>query len=280
MNRSSKCLDPTVLSPMSDPAARTFSADFKRFFLRGLVVLLPSVLTLWIVVKAYQFVNSAIADPINSGMRAGLIKIAPYWSPAESIEQWWADHWYMNFIGLIVAVVAVYVTGYVLGGFLGRRFYKRIERAFTSLPVFKQVYPYVKQIVDFLLGDEKGYRFNRVVVVEYPRKGIWAVGFATAGTLHAIRNQTGESVTVFIPSSPTPFTGYTIVVPQRDVIELDITVEETIRYIVSGGVLLPEPSEPARETAVSKEIPIKPGESIAAGVVATTAPVHPESGGR
>jgi uncharacterized membrane protein len=146
----------------------------------------------------------------------------------------------MNLIGLVVAIIAVYIVGRLLGGFLGKRLYKHIERLITSLPVFKQVYPYVKQIVDFLFSDEKALKFNRVVVLEYPRKGIWSIGFLTGGTMRAIGDHAGDSVTVFIPSSPTPFTGYTITVPRTDVIEVPISVEEAIRFTVSGGVLIPD----------------------------------------
>ena len=256
---------------------RTFSADFKRFFVRGLVVLLPSVLTLWIVVKAYQFVDNTIAEPVNRSVRLAMIHTARFWSPlqhgfdptseaidiemrlaqdgggaipsrqtlrarlrTESINAWWSARWYLDLIGLIVAIVAVYVCGRLLGGFVGRRIYRSIERIITTVPVFKQVYPYVKQIVDFLFSDDKPIKFNRVVVVEYPRQGIWSVGFLTGNTMRSIADQAGESVTVFIPSSPTPFTGYTITVPKSEVLELPISVEEAIRFAVSGGVLIPD----------------------------------------
>jgi uncharacterized membrane protein len=158
---------------------------------------------------------------------------------SENVVEWWERRWYMDLIGLVVAIVAVYVAGRLLGGFFGRSIYSRIERFITSLPVFKQVYPYVKQIVDFLFSDEKAIKFNRVVVVEYPRKGIWSVGFMTGGTMRAIANHSGDSVTVFIPSSPTPFTGYTITVPRDEVIEVPISVDEALRFVVSGGVLVP-----------------------------------------
>ena len=260
----------------TNPAARTFSSDFKRFFLRGLVVLLPSVLTLWIVVKAYQFVDNTIAEPINGWVRVGMIHVATAWEPlraefdpsetaiqvetnaretagvaplsrariradlrAANIRQWWADHWFLDLIGLIVAIIAVYVAGRLLGGFFGRHIYRRLENFITALPVFKQVYPYVKQVVDFLFSDDRPIKFNRVVVMEYPRKGIWSVGFLTGDTMTSIARESGDAVTVFIPSSPTPFTGYTITVPRSEVIELPITVEEAIRFAVTGGVLIP-----------------------------------------
>jgi uncharacterized membrane protein len=257
---------------MPDSSPHTFGSDFKRFFLRGLVVLLPSVLTLWIVVKAYQFIDGAIAEPINSSVRLSIAELARYWEPlrdkfdpdeaqlnaamssaggknsrdmvrvklrGENIQAWWAARWYMDLIGLVVAVIAVYFAGRLLGGFLGRRVYRRVERLITTLPVLKQVYPYVKQIVDFLFGDDKQIKFSRVVVVEYPRKGIWSVGFQTGSAIQQVEELAGSAVTIFIPSSPTPFTGYTITVPRRDVLELPMTVEEAIRFVVSGGVLAP-----------------------------------------
>jgi uncharacterized membrane protein len=262
---------------MSTQSDRTFTGDFKRFFLRGLVVLLPSILTLWIVVKAYQFVDTAIAEPINRSVRVALIEGGRFWKPlneafyptdaavqerktqallankpepsleqvraelrAENVRQWWGARWWTDLIGIAVAILAVYIAGRLVGGFLGRRFYRRIEEVITALPVFKQVYPYIKQIVDFLFSDEKPIEFNRVVVTEYPRKGIWSVGFLTGGTMKAIAAHAGDAVTVFIPSSPTPFTGYTITVPRSEVIEVPITVEEAIRFAVSGGVLVPD----------------------------------------
>ncbi len=264
---------------MSQSNPRTFSSDFKRFFVRGLVVLLPSILTLWIVVQAYRFIDNNIAEPINVGIQAALGQSAKFSAPlremfdpsqerltegvaeavrsakgtvnreaitaqvrgrlrAENIRTWWDVRWYMDLIGLVVAIISVYIAGRLLGGFVGRSLYRKVEDLITSLPVFKQVYPSVKQVVDFLFGSEK-IKFNRVVVVEYPRKGIWSVGFMTGDTMRAIKASSGDSVTVFIPSSPTPFTGYTITVPATDIRELPITVDEALRFTVSGGVLVP-----------------------------------------
>lgn len=262
---------------MDHSSDRTFGSDFKRFFLRGLVVLLPTVLTLWLVVKAYQFVDNSFAEPINQSLRLAMAKATPAWDPltrlfeptleaveaerseilrnggkepdegallarlrSENVKAWWDAHWYLDLIGLIVAIVAVYIAGRLLGGFFGRRIYRKIEQVITTLPVFKQVYPHIKQIVDFLFSDDKKIKFNRVVVVEYPRKGIWSVGFQTGGAMRSVAEKSGDSVTVFIPSSPTPFTGYTITVPKDAVRELPISVEEALRFAVSGGVLVPD----------------------------------------
>lgn len=258
--------------PTPEQPPRTFRADFKRFFVRGLVVLLPSVLTLWIMVKAYQFVDVNIADPVNAGIRFAVNSASDVWSPldkllsdeqteayleaqriatgfsdeeikslarARKIEDWWEARWYMRMIGIIVAIVAVYIAGRLLGGFFGRRIYRKLENLITAVPVFKQVYPHIKQVVDFLFSDEQKAKFNRVVLIEYPRKGIWSIGLMTGDTMKSITKESGEAVTVFIPSSPMPATGYTITVPKKDLIDMPITVEEAMRFTISAGVLIP-----------------------------------------
>lgn len=285
---------------MSDSTPRTFGSDFRQFFLRGLVVLLPSVLTLWIVVKAYQFVDNTIAEPINSSVRAAMINGTKVWQPlrttfeptdaevnekwralpatgqtevgktrvrgelrAAAVNEWWAERWYMDLIGIAVAIIAVYVAGRLLGGYFGRKLYRRIEALIVSLPIFKQVYPSVKQVVDFLFAGERTVKFSRVVALEYPRKGIWSVGFMTGASMKDIGKHAGDCVTVFIPSSPTPFTGYTITVKTEDLIDLPITVEEALRFVVSGGVLLPERQTPPEELEERRRL----GEQyLAAGV--------------
>ena len=250
-----------------------------RPFLRGLAVLLPSVLTLWLLVKSYQFIDSTIAEPINRGIRSAFSQIPKHFpnlaeslalTPdqdtldaeaiaqhiskndttamqelsnthfADAVNSWWVDHPWMNLLGLLVAAIIVYVSGRLVGGFIGRALYRRIEKIMVAVPVIRKVYPYIKQLVDFLISDEDKPKFSRVVAVEYPRKGIWSVGFMTGGSLQSIETQLPDSITVFIPSSPTPFTGYTITVQRKDTIDLPITVEEAIRFAVSGGVLVPD----------------------------------------
>lgn len=264
---------------MSKPTDRTFSGDFKRFFLRGLTILLPSVLTLWLLWAAFQFVQRNVAEPINSGIRQGLVVVVPRVLPdselpewfsvpadklaaareqrraegqlsvgeeglrkqirAQNLRQYWNDRWYLRLIGLVVAIVLFYVAGIALGGFLGRRIYTRLEASFTRLPVFKQVYPSVKQLVDFVLGQRQ-MEFNRVVMVEYPRKGIYTVGLGTGPAIAAMERIVGrECMTVFIPSTPTPVTGFTITVPKDEVVELSMSIDEAFKFVVSGGVLLP-----------------------------------------
>jgi len=247
----------------------------RKFFLRGLAVLLPSVLTLWLLVQAYRFVDSSIATPINEGIRLAVIQIdrrtgflPPQFDPGgdevfsevartatsrepldtnsarqrlreQAFIEWWNERWYLNLVGLLVAVVAVYLAGRLVGGLIGRSIYRRIERVLTSVPIVKHIYPHVKQVVDFLLSDDRPMKFNRVVAIEYPRKGIWSIGLVTGDGMRPVQESAGDSMTIFIPSSPTPFTGYTITVPRTDTVDLDLTIDEALRFVVTAGVLVP-----------------------------------------
>jgi uncharacterized membrane protein len=260
-------------------AKRSFASDFREFFLRGLAILLPSVLTIWLLVAAYGFVQRNIAEPINASIRQAVLYVAPKVVPEERLPDWfsvpadkvheardqralqglrplpepvlraqirernfaeyWNAHWYLQVIGLVAAIILFYLAGVLLGGFIGRRIYSRIEGLLTRIPLIKQVYPSVKQVTEFLFGEKNQLSFNRVVIVEYPRPGIWSLGFHTGNTLRSINRRAGvECVSVFIPSSPTPFTGYAINLPKDEVFDVNMTVEEALRFVISGGVLV------------------------------------------
>lgn len=269
--------NPTPNQP--EARRRTFASDFRMFFVRGLAVLLPTVLTIWLLLAAYQFVEGRIAQPINAGIRQLVIFTAPRVLPpsdfppwftvnddqvraarvererlgqlpladealrahirASNLREWWEARWHLRAIGLVTAVILFYVAGVVLGGLLGRSLYERFEARLTRVPIFKQVYPSVKQVVDFLFGQRQ-IAFNRVVLIEYPRRGIWSVGLVTGPAMRGTEAVIGEEcVTVFVPSSPTPFTGWTVTVPKEDVRDLPVSIDEAMKFIVSGGVLAP-----------------------------------------
>ena len=266
---------------MTKTTGRSFGSDFRQFFVRGLVILLPSVLTLWILVQAYRFVDTNVAQPINGVARLVVIRSVPYFihnpsaypawyviTPEElnaerqrrltnnlpeikevealeeatrrhALKTKWDEWLLLNFIGWIVAFIFFYLAGRIFGGIIGRRIAERFEKLIARIPGFRQIYPHIKQIVDFVFGNRK-LEFNRVALVEYPRPGIWSLGLVTGKPPVQWTETAGtDLITLFIPSSPTPFTGYTITVPFDSVTEIDVTVEEAIRFSVSGGVVIP-----------------------------------------
>lgn len=293
------------------PAQRhTFWTDFKRFFLRGLAILLPSVLTIWIVVQLYLFVNAQVAAPINAGIRSGVLWLAPQlpnslqpeWfvvtdreltefrgtilqSSAQEVralvkatdgelrnelrrqalENFWQKHWYLQFLGLLVAIILFYLAGVIFGGIFGRAIYQSVERVITRIPVIKQVYPHVKQVVELILG-EKQMAFSKVVLVQYPRQGIWTLAFVTNSGMRVISDAAAtDTVTLFIPSTPTPFTGFTITVPRASVIEVSMTIDEAIRFVLTGGVLIPEKQAAAAADTIASGPTLVSGPTTASG---------------
>lgn len=226
---------------------------FKSYFLRGLAVLLPTILTIGIFVWGYKFIQDNISVHINRGLvRLTMSFKGLEWDEPsnEAVKQVWSKFWvdgWGSIAGFLIALVAVCVVGALFASVMGRTLWRMVEKFIMNTPVLRKVYPYVKQITDFLLVQEQRERlpFSRVVAVEYPRKGIWSVGFVTgAGVEKVVNNVKKEFFTILIPTSPTPFTGFVIMVPRRQTIDLDMTVEEALRFTVSGGVISPGQKKP------------------------------------
>jgi uncharacterized membrane protein len=254
-----------------------------RFFIRGLGVVLPSVLTLWILAAAFRFIDTNIAGPINGGLRLGIAATAGslhQFAPTDAqvveeqsraqrlrldasaeaatwrctrtnVDAWWEARWYLDLAGLFLAIGAVYVLGRLVGGYLGRTLFSAFESALLALPGIRSVYPALKQVVEFLFGSEnKKLNFSRVVMIEYPRPGLWQMGLVTGDATPEIAAACGDSLTVFVPNSPAPFSGWTVTVPRGDVREIPMSVDEALRYLVSAGVVVPGDKQPG-----SKQFP-------------------------
>ena len=147
-------------------------------------------------------------------------------------------------VGLAVSILLVLSLGSLTGGIIGRTVLSRGDKAMNRIPIVRSIYPYTKQLTDFFLAERK-FEFETVVAVEYPRKGLRSIGFVTSAGLKRLREHTGQNlVSVFVPSSPMPMTGYTIFVPAEDLVPLPLTVDEALRTVVSGGVLIPPHEDP------------------------------------
>lgn len=216
---------------------------FKTYFLRGLAVLLPTVLTIWILVTAYGFIQKNISIHINRGLVHLIMFIQGEDGVSrDELTKILVEGTAGSIMGFLVALVGVCIVGAILASVVGRAVWRMVESFIMSTPVLRRVYPYVKQITDFVLTrEEKKKMFSRVVAVEYPRKGIWSIGLVTgSGIKRVVDNAKREFLTVLIPTSPTPFTGFVIMVPRKQTIELDMTIEEAFRFAVSAGVIAPD----------------------------------------
>lgn len=149
-------------------------------------------------------------------------------------------NWFDYLLAAVLGLTLVVLLGFLARNFIGRKFVALLEWFVTRVPVVKSIYPHAKQLVEFFFSDNKSIEFDTVAVIEYPRHGLWSIAFVTGTGLKSVQEAVGKRmVTVYVPSSPAPMTGYTMVMPAEDVIQIDITVEEAMKFVVSGGVLPP-----------------------------------------
>lgn len=237
---------PPSRPPLPSSGSSPFGDDFRRFFARGLVAVLPTLITFWLIVWAWGFLWENAGKYILSGL-SRLIWLAgvsgvPYTSTFY-LQVYLEDRlprFIVQAIGVGLSVVAIYLVGLVTGGFIGKTAYRLAENVLMRVPLIRAVYPAVKQITDFLLKNDRSTQFSgsRVVAVRNHNSDIWSIGIYTGSRIEAVEKSTGrEMVTVFVPSTPTAFTGYVVVAPREDVVELPLTVEEAMRVVVSGGVV-------------------------------------------
>ena len=140
---------------------------------------------------------------------------------------------------LCLFVIVLYVLGKFLAAGIGRITLRLFERVINRVPIIRNVYSSVKQVTDFLF-TEREMEFNRVVAVQYPSQGIWSIGFVTGESMQSLHDSIGEPVlSVLMPTSPMPATGFTITVPKSRTIDLGITVDQAIQFVVSCGVVVP-----------------------------------------
>jgi uncharacterized membrane protein len=212
-----------------------------------LAAVLPTALTLAIIIWVFSLIQDYCGDYINQGAaelttriwvwQQGLAEPDDISKARLMVFEWWDR--YLFWFGFFLAVVAIYVFGRFVASYLGRGIWRLAEGTLSNLPVVKAIFPSIKQVTDFLLTERKR-EYSRVVAVEYPRKGIWSLGLVTSAGMRTIQEAKGQGfLTVFIPSSPTPVTGYTITVRRDEVIDMPISIDEALRFTISGGVVQP-----------------------------------------
>ena len=197
----------------------------KRFLVTGLAALLPTMLTVYLLYAAIIWVHEHVGSKFNAWFGIQENKWTVFAGDA---------------IAFVLLLGTVWFVGFVLATYVGRAFFRKLDRAYGRIPLIRVVYPAVKQVTDFFLV-RRSVRFSRVVAVQYPRLGVYSIGFITGDGLSKIRTDDGEQLmSVFIPSSPAPITGYTVFVRRGEVISLDLSVDEAIKLVVSGGVVVPD----------------------------------------
>lgn len=212
---------------------KTFFARWRRSFLTGLAVSLPALLTL----AAVKWIFGTISSFTDT-----LLFFLPYFLGPKLIYANGNDgamFWYWSLLALVLAAALITTVGVAAQYYIGRRMLEWLDTAMMNVPVANKFYGAIKQVNEAFSGNKNS--FKTVVLVEFPREGMYSVGFLTSEQHAEVQQKTHEQVVaVFIPTTPNPTSGFLVLVPKDKVTKLDMSVADGIKYIVSLGSIAPE----------------------------------------
>jgi uncharacterized membrane protein len=197
-------------------------ARLRAYFFAGILITAPILITFYIAWLVVHFVDARVADLLPPSYNPNLY--LPFNIPG---------------LGLLSVIILMTLIGWITAGLLGRMFLRISEAVLRRTPVIRSVYSWIKQIFETVF-HERGTPFRDTVAIEFPRKGLWRIGFITGRTPGKIQDAVhGGLVNVFLPSTPNAASGFLVLVPPGDVYRLDLTTEEALKLIVSGGIATP-----------------------------------------
>ncbi len=220
------------------PQRESAQARLKRWFLTGLLVIVPAFITIWVLMGVLDFVD---------GFFAG---IPETYRPQTYVP--------IPGVGAVITFVLVLGVGAFMSNVMGRYAYDAGDRAMSSIPVVRGLYKTVKQTLHTFVSS--GQNFRKVVLIEYPRKGIYSIGFLTGAAQGEIQDFTHKRVLhVFVPTSPNPTSGFLLIVPDDEIVPLRMSVEDAFKVIISGGIVNPDNAgEDTLLGGITRRAPRKP----------------------
>lgn len=199
----------------------------RKYFITGLLVLVPLAITLWVL------------NLIIGLLDQSLLLLPPEFQP----ESLFGFH--LPGFGAVVTLLIIFVTGLVTRNIIGNRLLMLWEQLLQRIPVVNSIYSSVKQVSDTLLSSS-GNAFRKALLVQYPHAGSWTIAFQTGVPGGDVKNHLhGDYVSVYVPTTPNPTSGFFLMFRRQDTIELDMSVDEALKYIVSMGVVAPPTKKPA-----------------------------------
>ena len=207
-----------------------FGGRLRTYFFAGVLITAPIGITVWLAWWVITQIDSHVLPLLPD--RFNPETYLPFSVPG---------------IGLAVVVVALVLIGWLTAGYIGRLVVRLQDYLLARMPVIRSVYGWIKQILETVLSQNSA-AFRDVVLIEYPRRGLWVIGFITGTTEGEVQNLTeDEVVNIFVPTTPNPTSGFLLFVPRTDLVILDMTIEEGIKMVVSGGIVTPPDRRPEEE---------------------------------
>ena len=204
----------------------------KKYFITGLLVLVPLFITVWVI------------SGLVGMMDQSLFLLPETWRPKAQLGL------EIPGMGAILTLLIIFVTGVIATNFFGKRLILVWEALLARVPVVKSIYASVKQVSDTLFSDS-GNAFRQAVLVQFPRPGAWTIAFVTGKPGGDVANHlSGDYLSVYVPTTPNPTGGYFLMLPRADVVELDMSVDEALKYIISMGVVAPPPKPSAQQASL------------------------------
>jgi uncharacterized membrane protein len=202
----------------------------KNAFLAGLAVAIPIGLTIYILIFLIDLMD-------------GLLRVIP---PDYHPDRFLGVR--IPGLGVIATVVLIFTAGFLTTSYLGGKFFRFAEALVERIPLVRGIYQAIKQIVQTMVSKE-GQSFKRVVLVEFPRPGLYTVAFVTGVTTGELKDKTGGNcINLFVPTTPNPTSGYYVMVPEDGVTDLEMSVEEAFKLIISGGMIAPTENKELRKS--------------------------------
>ncbi len=196
----------------------------RRYFVAGILAFAPLAITIWAIAWIIQRLDNLLLPRLLALLMPGLEE------PPR-----------LPLVGAVFTLVVILLMGVIARHFFGHEFVRIWERLLVRVPVARNIYAGVKQLFEAIFRANKESRFNRVVLIEYPRKGIYALAFTTGPTRGILQDVRDEPmINVFLPTTPNPTSGYYLLVPESEVQEVDLTVEEAFKLVMSAGLVSPE----------------------------------------
>lgn len=217
-------------------------ARLRRMLVTGLLILIPVAVTVFVLVQIFRFMDGIFAPLVSRVLGRILGAEAPVHIPG---------------LGMLLTLLLILLLGWLSTNVAGRRLLRSLERVLLRLPVARSIYGATKGVLEAVSKDQTE-AFKRVVLIEYPKKDLFAIAFVTGGARWGeVDERLGDLLLVFMPTTPNPTSGYLLLVPRDEVIDLPIAVEDGVRMVISGGILMPPPP------AVSRPQPVAPRETQA-----------------